>query len=255
MGEQRGVREPVRLPPLLMTKLHPPPRREQTVARDRVVGLLRARPGIKLTVVAAPAGCGKTTLLGAWSELEETAKPIAWVSLDEGRQRPGRAVVVRARGAPRCLSDTRSGLVAGGARTRANRGGVPAGADQRVGEQSVMPRWSSTISIGSRAARRATASRGSSTALPRRSSSCSRRATSRLCLWARCARTGRWSRSGRVTSASPPTRQTLLLNDRLELGLERADVEDLVERTEGWPAGIYLAALSLQAAEDRHRAS
>ena len=42
-----------------------------------------------------------------------------------------------------------------------------------------------------------------------------------------------------------------LLNERLELGLARADVEPLVERTEGWPAGIYLAALSLRGVEDR----
>src|SRR5262249_21260025 len=30
------------------------------------------------------------------------------------------------------------------------------------------------------------------------------------------------------------------------------DVDDLVERTEGWPAGLYLAALSLRSADDRH---
>src|SRR6185369_10984378 len=33
---------------------------------------------------------------------------------------------------------------------------------------------------------------------------------------------------------------------------EPADVELLVARTEGWPAGIYLAALSLAGAPDRH---
>src|SRR5262249_16400004 len=48
-----------------------------------------------------------------------------------------------------------------------------------------------------------------------------------------------------------PDEADTLLNDRLELGLEREYVDDLVERTEGWPAGLYLAALSLQGAEDR----
>jgi LuxR family maltose regulon positive regulatory protein len=47
------------------------------------------------------------------------------------------------------------------------------------------------------------------------------------------------------------TEAAALLNDLLGLGLEREQVEALVERTEGWPAGIYLAALSLQAAPDR----
>ena len=42
------------------------------------------------------------------------------------------------------------------------------------------------------------------------------------------------------------------LNGRLGLDLTAEDVEGLVEKTEGWPAGLYLAALSLQPAADRH---
>ena len=42
------------------------------------------------------------------------------------------------------------------------------------------------------------------------------------------------------------------LNGRLGLGLTPEDIEALVGRTEGWPAGLYLAALSLQHAPDRH---
>jgi LuxR family maltose regulon positive regulatory protein len=38
------------------------------------------------------------------------------------------------------------------------------------------------------------------------------------------------------------------------LGLQAADVDLLVERTEGWPAGLYLAALSLREQPDKHRA-
>ena len=42
-----------------------------------------------------------------------------------------------------------------------------------------------------------------------------------------------------------------LLNGTLELGLEAADVHRLQERTEGWPAGLQLAALSLRGRSDR----
>ena len=42
------------------------------------------------------------------------------------------------------------------------------------------------------------------------------------------------------------------LNGRLGLGLTPEDVQGLVEKTEGWPAGLYLAALSLEHAADRH---
>ena len=42
------------------------------------------------------------------------------------------------------------------------------------------------------------------------------------------------------------------LNGRLGLDLAPEDVDALVAKTEGWPAGLYLAALSLQPAADRH---
>ena len=42
------------------------------------------------------------------------------------------------------------------------------------------------------------------------------------------------------------------LNGRLGLELDPADVELLVARTEGWPAGLYLAALSLSGSADKH---
>jgi LuxR family maltose regulon positive regulatory protein len=45
----------------------------------------------------------------------------------------------------------------------------------------------------------------------------------------------------------------LLLNGLLDLHLDQAAVDKLRRRTEGWPAGLYLAALSLRGAEDRVR--
>ena len=72
------------MPPLLLTKLHPPAGRAQTIARDRLVERLRPQPGVKLTVLAAPAGSGKTTLLGSWRDCEATGRPVAWVTIDTG---------------------------------------------------------------------------------------------------------------------------------------------------------------------------
>ena len=45
---------------------------------------------------------------------------------------------------------------------------------------------------------------------------------------------------------------TEFLNGRLGLELDPADVALLVARTEGWPAGLYLAALSLDGKPDKH---
>jgi ATP/maltotriose-dependent transcriptional regulator MalT len=71
-------------PVLLVTKLHPPFVPAQTVVRERLFARLRAGRGLKLSLVACPAGFGKSTLLAAWRENEARERPVAWVTLDEG---------------------------------------------------------------------------------------------------------------------------------------------------------------------------
>src|SRR5262245_53797731 len=73
---------------LLVTKLHPPVPRDQTVPRARLLERLAPRPGVKLPLIAAPAGSGKTTLLGLWCAAQAPARRIAWVSLDAGDSDP-----------------------------------------------------------------------------------------------------------------------------------------------------------------------
>jgi hypothetical protein len=70
-------------PILLVTKLHPPFVPTQTIARDRLFERLRGGKGSRLTLVACPAGFGKSTLLAAWRERELLERPVAWVTLDE----------------------------------------------------------------------------------------------------------------------------------------------------------------------------
>jgi len=82
--------------PLLTTKLHIPPLRPNLVRRHRLVRRLDEglQLGRKLTLVSAPAGFGKTTLLSEWvhSIRAKHASPlrIAWLSLDEGDDDPAR---------------------------------------------------------------------------------------------------------------------------------------------------------------------
>jgi LuxR family maltose regulon positive regulatory protein len=66
---------------LLTTKLHPPPKRDQRVIRERLLDALNEGSTRRLTLVSAPAGYGKTTLLSNW--FERTGKDVAWLSLDE----------------------------------------------------------------------------------------------------------------------------------------------------------------------------
>jgi LuxR family maltose regulon positive regulatory protein len=56
--------------PLLETKRFVPRARSSLVARPRLTSVLRQRPAQRLTLISAPAGFGKTTLLAEWrSEL------------------------------------------------------------------------------------------------------------------------------------------------------------------------------------------
>jgi LuxR family maltose regulon positive regulatory protein len=67
--------------PLLTTKLYIPPIRPELVSRPRLIERLNEGLHRKLTLVSAPAGSGKTTLLSEW--VLQCGRPIAWVSLDD----------------------------------------------------------------------------------------------------------------------------------------------------------------------------
>lgn len=66
---------------LVQTKLFIPPVRPTLVPRLRMIQKLNTGMGGKLTLICAPAGFGKTTLVTAW--IEQTEQPTAWLSLDE----------------------------------------------------------------------------------------------------------------------------------------------------------------------------
>ena len=74
--------------PLIATKLYVPAPRSNVVLRPHLLDRLKeARQG-KLTLVSAPAGFGKTTLISEWVANGE--RPTAWLSLDEGDNDPAR---------------------------------------------------------------------------------------------------------------------------------------------------------------------
>jgi LuxR family maltose regulon positive regulatory protein len=70
--------------PVLQTKLCIAPARPDLVLRPRLIERLNEGLwlGRQLTLISAPAGCGKTTLLSEWAV--DCGRPVAWLSLDEG---------------------------------------------------------------------------------------------------------------------------------------------------------------------------
>jgi LuxR family maltose regulon positive regulatory protein len=74
--------------PILTTKLYIPSPRPGIILRPRLVERLNEGLHHKLTLISAPAGFGKTTLVGEW--LADCSRPAAWLSLDEGDGDPAR---------------------------------------------------------------------------------------------------------------------------------------------------------------------
>lgn len=78
--------------PILATKLFVPPPRPKAVARPRLIERLNEGLHRKLTLISAPAGFGKTTLVSEWlgaaPELQQ--QPVAWLSLDARDSDPTR---------------------------------------------------------------------------------------------------------------------------------------------------------------------
>jgi len=242
--------DPLSLPGLIMTKLYPPRVRDQAVARDRVLERLRPEPGIKLTALVAPAGCGKSTTLGLWYELEATRRSMAWLTLDQGDSDP---VVLWS-------------YVLEALRT-ANAGFEVSASPMQVGsmriEDVVLPQVvNALVGLGDAAlvlddfhrlsggpARESVAwliehappsfqlviSSRSEPALP----------MARLRVREELVEI----RANELAFTSDEAHE--LMNGRLDLGLTRGEIDDLVKRTEGWPAGLYLAALSLRGVQDR----
>ncbi|HEY3368219.1 MAG TPA: LuxR C-terminal-related transcriptional regulator [Symbiobacteriaceae bacterium] len=73
---------------ILATKLYIPPPRPKLVHRPRLIERLNEGLHRKLTLISAPAGFGKTTLVSEW--VAGCRRPAAWLSMDEGDNDPVR---------------------------------------------------------------------------------------------------------------------------------------------------------------------
>src|SRR5438309_3364746 len=74
--------------PILAMKLYIPPLRPSVVSRPRLIERLNEGLHRKLTLIAAPAGFGKSTLVSDWVAASDSQ--AAWLSLDEGDSDPAR---------------------------------------------------------------------------------------------------------------------------------------------------------------------
>src|SRR5512135_2128818 len=76
---------------LLATKFHAPPVPPHLVPRQRLLALVDEGVSRHLTLISAPAGFGKTTLLSEWRASSAGQRwPLTWLSLEEGDSDPAR---------------------------------------------------------------------------------------------------------------------------------------------------------------------
>ena len=244
-GGRRGAGQPI----LVGTKLHPPSVRELTIPRERLMERLRGGSDRRLTLLACPAGFGKTTLLAAWREAEAARKPVAWLTLDEGDNDPvvlWSYVIEALRRASPAVARSAAGTVV----ARVVDVVLPRLVNELDGQGEItliLDDFHRLSSVPARASVRwfiDHAPPGFQLVLASRTEPplpvAALRAHDELLEL----------RAGDLRFTCEEA--DAFLNGRLGLGLTPDDVEGLVGKTEGWPAGLYLAALSLQHAADRH---
>jgi LuxR family maltose regulon positive regulatory protein len=229
--------------PLLESKLCPTPPRLGTVTRTALINRLRAARGAAVAVVTAPAGYGKTSLLAEWARRDD--RPFAWLSLDEADDDPTVFLTYVA-----VALDRIHALDPKVFEALSQRGASAKNVVAHVG-RSLSSLSAPIVFVLDdvhvlHAPQCIAALAMLVDQLP---------ADSQLVLASRTATElplGRLRAEGRVVEVGPGElslnereAQALLLGAGLKLSAK--EVADLTRRTEGWPAGLYLAALSLRA--------
>jgi LuxR family maltose regulon positive regulatory protein len=100
--------------PILATKLYIPPPPAKVVVRPRLVERLNEELHRKLTLISAPAGFGKTTLVSEWVASRKQREPlirVAWLSLDEGDNDPTRFLTYLVTALQTIAPDSDTGLL------------------------------------------------------------------------------------------------------------------------------------------------
>ena len=237
-------------PPIERTKLVPPRVGTGWISRPRPLRMLTGSAGARLVLVDAPVGYGKSSVLAGWRAAEDERRSFAWLSLDEADADPMRMLahllaairtefedfgseivpLLRATGAAstdlvlRTLLDELSDVHAPMVIVLDDYHRLPGGRSRDlVGDLVMGVPATAQVAIATRA----------DPQLP----------------LGRLRATGSMSEI-RATDLRFDETEAARLLEASGVSLSAAEVASLVERTEGWPAGIYLAALSLRSEPD-----
>jgi LuxR family maltose regulon positive regulatory protein len=237
-------------PELVEWKLRPPSIRPGIVARPALVDFLEAQP-VPLICVVAPPGYGKTTLLAQWAERRD--RRVGWVSVDKrdndpvmlltsiavafDRLEPIDPTVFRSLGAPSvsALATVVPRLVSAVSAMTGPAALVLDHVEQLENQECLdaVAELALALPTGSRIVLAARHTPPLPVALLR-------------------AR-GRMAEVGAAELAMDQ-REARALLEAAGVAPSEAELGDIVERAEGWPVGLYLAALARKAGNPRHHA-
>ena len=236
---------------LLRSKLTPPEARKGIAPRGQLLDRLREGRGRKLTLVCAPAGYGKTTVLAQWCEADRDRTPFVWLSADESDSDPVRLWSHLIAGLqavhPRAGAASLEALRAGP--TTVASVALPLLVDELADAPPsvlVVDDWHLVRSTVCDETMRILLERGP----PAVQVVLSSRSDPILPV-------GRWRAHGELSEVRAADLQlshaeaaAFLHEANVDLGPE--EIDRLTERTEGWAAGLSLASMLLQREGDPH---
>ena len=235
----------------LETKLNPPTGARRRVSRGAIVDRLVGSEPRRLTLIDAPAGWGKTTVLAEWAADPREERPFAWFTVDRADNDP-----VRFWGY--AIQALRNAVPSLGAASLAALGVVGTNAIEIVlppliNELLALDEHIVLVFEDYHLIESAEVHEGMSFLLEQLPPSLELVIVTRLdppLPLARLRTRGEMLelRSAELRFSAGEAEQ--LLAGVVGTGLEQADVARLVTRTEGWAAGLYLAALSLEGRND-----
>jgi LuxR family transcriptional regulator, maltose regulon positive regulatory protein len=247
-----GLRLTDQLPPLAEAKLAAPRQRRGLVPRPRLEHALEGGADAALTLVAAPAGYGKTTAVRAWAE--HSGGALAWVTLDAGDNEPARLWTYVATAVDRIRNGLGRRAIN---RLRASATGVEVAVDEVMNGIAEFGQPFTLVLDDLQTVTDRECLASLDYAIERLPPSARliviTRADPALGL-ARLRGRGALSEVRAADLAFTPTEARELLVDRAGLELDDEQIGILRKRTEGWPAALYLAALWLRSVEDRGQA-
>jgi LuxR family transcriptional regulator, maltose regulon positive regulatory protein len=225
------------------SKLHAPLPRPGVVSRTALVNRLRVTQSFPVATVTAPAGYGKTTLLAQWSARDKRA--FAWVSIDERDNDP--IVLLRHIAASLHEIEPLDGPVLDALRSPGKS--MWTAVVPRLGSALATREHPLVVVLDDAHLLRSRDSTGAVSALVDHIAGTSMlvlagRVQPRLPIAALRA-SGRLLEMG-VDELALSRREARVLLASAGVDLAEDHVDELVRRTEGWAAGLYLAALSLR---------